>query len=154
MGKAAVDFFHYIKHEEKESLKVWKNLISNPEKLCPFTHKQEGETLLCYSIHPSIKVINEFLEKYLELFSYLEVDTDELEHLRDLISEIKNPLSNKNVEMFKDNANRIERFVGYYTKGFFEKSKKFTCLESRRIGESLECFKSNCYYASSILIVS
>ena len=155
MGNAAIGFFHHVKHGEQEALDTWKNLIKNPERLCPFTHeKDETADLLCYSIHPSIKIINEFLEKYVELFLYLEIDTDGTDDLRETISDIKNPFSNQNLQMFKENVKRIEKLIKYYGKKFFEESKKFTCLESRRIGEALECFKMNCYHASSILMVS
>jgi hypothetical protein len=155
MGSAAaVGFFHYVKHGEKELLNVWRGLTKNPEKLCPFTHKKGEEILFCYSTHPSIKTITEFLEKYLELFSYLEIDSDVIEDLKEMIAEIKNPFSNQTVSMFKSNVLRMGKFMECYEKSFFRESKKFTCLESRRIGEALECFNNNCYQASSILMVS
>lgn len=155
MVNAAVDFLHYIKHNEEIASEKWKILTGDCTHLHPFKHNSdESADFFCYMTSPQIKEIIEFLEKYNELFCYLNISPSEEEYLQKMVFAIKDPDPRLNLEDFRENAQAIWKFIKFFEKKFFEKTKKFTCLESWKIGEALECFKSSCYYASSILMVS
>lgn len=149
------DFFHYTKHGKEETFKILKSITKNCDEWCPFTHNPEHNTdFNCYQVNNMVQDLFLFLDNYYNLFVYLEVNPLEKEILGKIISEIKNPISNENLRMFKQNIKDLERFVQIHQKNFYETAKKFTCLESERLNESMRCFKIHAYYASVILAVT
>lgn len=149
------DFFHYGKHGKKEILDLFNNLTEDYKKWCPFNHDKTIKVdIACYASNEEVKELNRFLESYFWLFSYLEIRPNKLDELKVMIDALKNPLFNQDIISFEYNLKNIKGFIETYQDLFFEKAKKFTCIESIRVWEAVRCFKNDCYMAAVILSVS
>lgn len=150
-----IDFFHYAKHEEDEFLDLFNDITEDYKTWCPFNHDEDNKTdTACYSTLPVIKDLCILLDSYLWLFSYLEINSLDIPLLEELVNDIKSPRSNYDLITFECNLERMVSFIKSHKEEFFKESKKFTCLESERLWESVRCFKNNSFLAATILTVS
>lgn len=116
------DLLHFIKTGPQEPRKFLQNITKDTRDWCPFVHDSTGKTDLdCYAQFGGVKLLAKFLDKYYQVFEYLEIDPSELETLRESILRIKTPANNPTYIMFQSNLDTIIGLIKDYEKMVYQK---------------------------------
>lgn len=151
----SIDLFHWSKDHPGSIAKDIKLMIKDCKNWCPFTHNKSHKTDFgCFLSNPLVKHIVEFAETYEFLFSFLEIGSEEKEVLRQIIFNIKNHSFNSYLSDYILHLKAFLDFIESFQDDFYSEAIKFTCIESVRLGEAINCFKVEAYFASTILAVS
>ncbi|MFA5780123.1 MAG: hypothetical protein WC947_08290 [Elusimicrobiota bacterium] len=151
--KIVDELLHYHKLGQDQIIKDLERITKGSDKWCPFSHGRKTDNQ-CYRLTPAIQFMISYLEKYLIVCEYLDVDHYFVDDLQDKIEKLKEPEHNFNYIAFKDNVLKILEIINMYSNKVFTKINRLSCEECGRLDESLNCFRKFFLYSSVIMAVS
>lgn len=149
------ELLHFLKGSRESFSKTFLLEIKKEYKnWCPFSNHGLKVDLNCYALYQYQTGWIEYLEHFILIIKYLTGDSRDAKQLLDLVSNLADPNQNSTKEKFENNLDQLVRAVQNTEQEIRPNLEQLTCLECKRLGESISCLESNCFIASTVMAAS
>jgi hypothetical protein len=149
------ELIHFLKGSPESFSKNFLIPIKKDYKnWCPFANHGAKVDANCYAIFGHETGWIEYLEYFVWSIKYLTGDNDTTTQLNELVKKIADSNQNKTANSFENNLDQLITNIKRVEIEIKKQLDRLTCLECRRLGESITCLKAGCFRSATVMAVS
>ncbi len=149
------ELIHYLKGSSRSFSRSFLLPIKKEyKKWCSFANHGENVDSNCYVISNNEIGWIQYLEYFVTSIKYLIGDNYEANILDGFVKTMADPYQNSTADEFEKNLDQLISAIKDVEIEINKRLSQLTCLECRRLGESITCLESSCFRSSTVMAAS